>query len=237
MAGALLAVAGLAKLRVIADFLSEPVLLGYQAGLAIVVIASQLPRMLGVTVDADTTVGLYADSTRAWAEIDSATVAIAVGTMAVMLVCRRWPRLPGALLAVVGATLVVAAAGLDVTVVGPLPSGFPAIGLPDLRLSDLGDLTPGAAAVALVAAADTLVSSRAFAVRNGYEVDADRDLIGLGAANLSSGASGGITVSASAARTAVAESVGSRSQLAGLVAATLISLVLLMATGLLPTCR
>ncbi len=132
MAGALLAVAGLAKLGVIADFLSEPVLLGYQAGLAIVVIASQLPRMLGVTVDADTTVGLYADSIRSWAEIDATTVAIAVGTMAVMLVCRRWPRLPGALLAVVGATLVVAAAGLDVAVVGPLPSGFPAIGLPDL---------------------------------------------------------------------------------------------------------
>ena len=233
MAGALLAIAGLAKLGVIADFLSEPVLLGYQAGLAIVVIASQLPRMLGVTVDADTTVGPYADSIRSWAEIDATTVAIAVGTMAVMLVCRRWPRLPGALLAVVGATLVVAAAGLDVAVVGPLPSGFPAIGLPDLGLSDLGELAPGAAAVALVAAADTLVSSRAFAVRNGYEVDADRDLIGLGAANLSSGVSGGITVSASAARTAVAESVGSRSQVAGLVAAALISLVLLVATGLL----
>ncbi|MEZ0236276.1 MAG: SulP family inorganic anion transporter, partial [Actinomycetota bacterium] len=71
MAGALLAIAGLAKLGVIADFLSEPVLLGYQAGLAIVVIASQLPRMLGVTVDADTTVGPYADSIRSWAEIDA----------------------------------------------------------------------------------------------------------------------------------------------------------------------
>jgi len=139
----------------------------------------------------------------------------------------------GRVLAVVAATLVVAAAGPDVAVVGPLPSGFPAIGLPDLGLSDLGELAPGAAAVALVAAADTLVSSRAFAVRNGYEVDADRDLIGLGAANLSSGVSGGITVSASAARTVVAESVGSRSQVAGLVAAALISLVLLVATGLL----
>lgn len=233
MAGGLLAVAGLLKLGVIADFLSEPVLLGYQAGLAIVVIASQFPRMLGVTVEADTTTGLYVGSVRSWESIDAFTVAIATGTMAVMLVCRRWPRVPGALLAVVGASFVVAIAGLDVAVVGPLPSGFPPLGLPDLGMSALGDLAPGAAAVALVAAADTLVSSRAFAVRNGYDVDANRDLLGLGAANLSAGASGGITVSASAARTAVAESVGSRTQLAGLVAAGLISLVLLVATDLL----
>ena len=233
LSGAFLAIAGLTKLGMVADFLSEPVLLGYQAGLAIVVIASQLPRMLGITVDADTTVDLFADSIRSWDGVDAATVAIAAGSMAVMLACRRWPRVPGALLAVVGASLVVAAAGVDVSVVGQLPSGFPAIGVPDLGVSDLGDLVPGAAAVALVAAADTLVSSRAFAVRNAYEVDANRDLLGLGAANLASGASGGITVSASAARTAVAESVGSRSQLAGLVAASLITLVLLMATGLL----
>jgi high affinity sulfate transporter 1 len=233
LAGAILAIAGVAKLGAVADFLSEPVLLGYQAGLAIVVIASQLPRMLGVTVEADSTLGLYASSVRSVSVADPATIAIAIEVMVVMLVCRRWPRVPGPLLAVLAATLLVAAADLDVTVVGPLPSGFPAIGLPDLAMSDLGDLLPGAAAIALVAAADTLVSSRAFAARNGYEVDANRDLIGLGAANLASGGSGGVTVSASAARTAVAESVGSRSQLAGLAAAVLISLVLLVATGLL----
>ena len=132
--------------------------------------------------------------------------------------------------------MIVAVLGLaseGVAVLGPLPSGIPPLGLPDLGLGDLRDLLPGAAAIALVAAADTLVSSRAFAARNGYEVDANRDLIGLGAANASAGLSGGITVSASAARTAVAESVGSRTQLAGLTAAATMTLVLVFATGFL----
>jgi MFS superfamily sulfate permease-like transporter len=124
-------------------------------------------------------------------------------------------------------------ASQGVAVLGPLPSGIPPLGLPGMGLGDLRDLVPGAAAIALVAAADTLVSSRAFAARNGYEVDANRDLIGLGAANVSAGMSGGITVSASAARTAVAESVGSRTQFAGLTAAATMTLVLVLATGLL----
>ena len=133
-----------------------------------------------------------------------------------------------------GATIVVAALDLQadgVAVLGTLPSGLPPLAIPDVSLHDLARLLPAAAAIALVAAADTLVSSRAFAARNGYEVNANRDLVGLGAANLSAGCSGGITTSASAARTAVAESVGSRSQVAGLTAATLMVLVLLFMTG------
>jgi sulfate permease, SulP family len=236
IAGVILLVAGAVRMGVIADFLSEPVLLGYQAGLALVVIASQLPRMLGVTIDASTTVGRYRDSLLALDQVDAWSLAIAVGTFTTMLVLRRWTRVPGALIAIGGATAVVAALGLaadGVAVLGPLPSGVPPLGVPDVGLGDLRDLLPGAAAIALVAAADTLVSSRAFAARNGYEVDANRDLIGLGAANASAGLSGGITVSASAARTAVAESVGSRTQLAGLTAAGAMTLVLVFATGFL----
>jgi MFS superfamily sulfate permease-like transporter len=102
--------------------------------------------------------------------------------------------------------------------------------VPAFALDDLARLLGPASAIALVAAADTIVSSRAFAARNGYRVDASQDLVGLGAANLSSGLSGGITTSASAARTAVVESVGSHSQVASLVAAAVMALVLLFLT-------
>jgi high affinity sulfate transporter 1 len=235
LAGAFLLAAGAARLGAIADFLSEPVLLGYQAGLAIVVIASQLPKMLGISVATDFVPGSYAAVVGGVDDANPATLAITVGSLATVLLLRRWrPSAPGALIAVVGATLVVAALGLDedgVAVLGPLPQGLPPIAVPDVSWADLRELVAPAAAIALLAAADTLVSSRAFAARNRYEVRANRDLVGLGAAQLTSGVSGGITVSASAARTAVAESVGSRSQVAGLTAAALMVCVLLFLTG------
>jgi MFS superfamily sulfate permease-like transporter len=228
LAGGILLVAGAIKLGVVADFLSEPVLLGYQAGLAIVVIASQLPRMLGIEVDATTTLGRYVDSVDPW------SVAIAAGTLAAVLVMRRWRSVPGASSPSLPPPCSWASSASRTW--GSPCSGrcrrvSPRSALPDVGLGDLRDLLPGAAAIALVAAADTLVSSRAFAARNGYEVDANHDLLGLGAANAAAGMSGGITVSASAARTAVAESVGSRTQLAGLVAAGSMALVLMVATG------
>ena len=237
LTGAILLACGVLRLGVVADFLSEPVLLGYQAGLAIVVIASQLPRMLGVPIDAGTTVGRYAEAISSIGEANAWSIAIALGTLVAVLALRHWrPTVPGALVAVAATTILVGLGNLQargVMVVGDLPSGFPPIGVPDLSLADLGELLGGAAAIALVAAADTLVSSRAFAARNGYEVNANRDLVGLGSANISAGLSGGITVSASAARTAVAESAGSRSQLAGLTAAALMAVVLVAFTDLL----
>ena len=235
LVGVILIIAGSARLGLVADFLSEPVLLGYQAGLAAVVIASQLPRLLGITVETSDTIPRYRETLANLGDANPWSVAIGVAVLVTMIGVRRWrPTVPGALIGVVGATIVVAALNLQaqgVAVLGALPSGLPPLAIPDVSLHDLAQLLPAAAAIALVAAADTLVSSRAFAARNGYEVDANRDLIGLGAANLSAGCSGGITTSASAARTAVAESVGSRSQVAGLTAAVLMVLVLLFMTG------
>lgn len=235
LVGVILIGAGSARLGLVADFLSEPVLLGYQAGLAAVVIASQLPRFLGITVEASDTIPRYRETVANLSDANAWSVVMGVTVLATMILIRRWrPTVPGALIGVVGATIFVAALNLQaqgVAVLGALPSGLPPLAIPDVSLHDLAQLLPAAAAIALVAAADTLVSSRAFAARNGYEVDANRDLIGLGAANLSAGCSGGITTSASAARTAVAESVGSRSQVAGLTAAVLMVLVLLFMTG------
>ena len=234
VAGLFLLAAGAARLGAVADFLSEPVLLGYQAGLAIVVIAGQLPRMTGIAVEADGTGAQLWEATRRIGEVHVPTVVVAAGVLGFTLWVRAVrPAVPGALIAVVAATVAVAALDLDergVAVLGAIPQGLPPIRVPDVGWTDLRSLLAPAAAIALLAAADTLVSSRAFAARNGYRVNANRDLIGLGVANLASGASGGITTSASAARTAVAESVGSRSQVAGLTAALLMVLVLLFLT-------
>jgi high affinity sulfate transporter 1 len=234
VAGVILIGAGTARLGFVADFLSEPVLLGYQAGIAVVVIASQLPRMTGIAVDADRTGAQIWQVVTNVGQAHVPTVLVAAGVLALATWIRAVrPAVPGALIAVVLATVVVAVLDLGdrgVAVLGEIPQGLPPVRLPDVGWTELRSLVAPAAAIALLAAADTLVSSRAFAARNHYRVDANRDLIGLGVANVSSGVSGGIATSASAARTAVAESVGSRSQVAGLTAAALMVLVLLVLT-------
>lgn len=237
VAGLILLAAGGARLGFVADFLSEPVLLGYQAGLAIVVIVGQLPRITGIEVEADRTGAQLWEVVREAGDVHLPTALVAATVLGFTVWLRAIrPAVPAALIAVAGATLVVAALDLgdgSVAVLGEIPQGLPPFRLPDVGWSAIRSLVAPAAAIALLAAADTLVSSRAFAARNGYRVDANRDLIGLGAANVSSGLSGGITTSASAARTAVAESVGSRSQVAGVTAACLMVLVLVFLTPVL----
>jgi SulP family sulfate permease len=235
--GAILIGAGTLRLGFVADFLSEPVLLGYQAGLAIVVISSQLPKMTGVATTSDATMQRIWEVLTGLSGGNLPTIVIAGASLAVVIVLRRWrPAVPGALIALVGATLAVSAFDLvahGVQVLGEIPGGLPPLGVPDVSWADLRSLVGPAAAISLLAAADTLVSSRAFAARGGYAVSGNQDLVGLGAANAGAALSGGITVSASAARTAVAESVGSRSQVAGLSAAAMMLLVLAFLTPLL----
>jgi len=242
LVGAILLVAGVVRLGFLGNFLSAPILLGYQAGLAVVVTVSQLPRLLGFTLQEDATWRQVGEILTRLPETNGWTLAVGVSCLAMVLLLRRWrPAFPGALLSVAVATVAVEALDLTergVAVLGDIPSGLPDLFLPSASLNDIAALLPAAAGIALVAAADTIVSSRAFAQRGRYEVDSNVDLIGLGAANLSSGVSGGISVSASAARTAVAESVGSRSQVAGLTAALLMIAVLLFFTeplGSVPT--
>ncbi|MBM3146769.1 MAG: SulP family inorganic anion transporter [Actinobacteria bacterium] len=235
LTGIVLLVAGAARLGLIADFLSEPVLLGYQAGLALVVTAGQLPRLFGVTVQAESTLGQYWELVVGLGDPQPWSAALGIAALLIVLLTRRlWPVAPGALVALVLGAAAVFAFDLEsagVAVLGEIPSGLPPLGVPDVSWGDLRQLLPAAAAIALLAAADTLVSSRVFAARGRYAVDADRDLVGLGAANAVSALSGGIATSASAARTAVAESVGSRTQVAGLTAAALMVVVLLVLTG------
>jgi MFS superfamily sulfate permease-like transporter len=171
------------------------------------------------------------DATSLW------TLGVAVLTAAVIVVTRLVkPVAPGALIGVVVATVAVAIGDLadqGVALVGAVPSGLPHLALPGLEQGDVSALATAAVAIAIVAAADTMATARAFAVRNGYVIDANRELLALGTANIASGVSGGITASASAARTAVAEDVGGRTPLASALAGGLLAIVLLLFTPVL----
>lgn len=234
MVGAILVIVGLARGGIVAALLSHPVLLGYQAGLAVVVAGTQLPKLIGIEAPAGTTVEQLSAIVRGLGDAHLPTSLLGLACLAgVALASRRWPKAPAALIAIVVATAAVELIGgvfVDVAVVGSVPSGLPPLGLADASVGSLSSLLPAALAIALIASADTIVTSRAFAERGGYEVDASTDMVGLGAANLASGLSGGITISASAARTAVVELVGGRSQMAGIAASVMMGAVLLFLT-------
>ena len=202
-------------------------------------IVSQLPRLLGVTVRADDTLRRAIEIVGDLDQTSLQTFVVGALCLGLVTVASAW-RLgaPAALVAVVGATVAVAIFPSTlgtVQVIGELPGGIPPLHVPSGTSADVWALLPISAVIALLAAADTIVSSRAFAQRNGYDVDANRDLIGLGSANLASGLSGGITTSASAARTAVVEMVGGRSQLASVAAAGAMVIVLVFLTRPLET--
>jgi high affinity sulfate transporter 1 len=234
LSGLLCVLAGLARFGFITDLLSKPVRYGYMNGIALTVLLSQLPKLFGFSVD---TAGLIAE-TRAFVRgviddrTNTAALVIGVACLLVILACKRWrPRIPGVLVAVVGSTVAVGAFGLaqryDLSVVGPLPKGLPSFQLPGVSAADLGALVAGAIGIALVSFADTSVLSRTFAVRGGYRVDPNQELVALGAANVAAGFFQGFSVSSSSSRTPVAESAGAKSQVTGVVGALAIALMLL----------
>lgn len=238
LAGSIEVAAGLLRLGSVTDLLSMPVRVGYLNGIALLVLVSQLPKLFGFSTDADGFVdgidgfvrGVLDGATEGWSlTLGAAAVAIMVGGR---LVARR---VPWVLFAVVAATVVVAAFGLaedGVAVVGVLPSGFPTPAAPSVRWDDMGAVAAGALAIAVVSAADTAALSRSFAARRGDRVDQNREAIGLGAANIAAGVFQGFPMSASSSRTAVAESVGSRSQLTGVLAAVLVVALVLAGNDL-----
>lgn len=235
--GLLVLLAGLLRLGVLADLLGLPVLVGYTAGIAISVIISQVPRMLGYSASGDNDVSYLMNILSNLSDISVATAMVStISLVAIWVLRRHFQAIPAA--AVVLVLGIVASWILDlsshgVSTVGFIPSGLPAPSVPDLSLAEWFDLLGPAAGVALVIGADSVITSRSFAARLGYHVDASKDLRGLGAANLASSLTGGVVASASYARTAIADRAGSRSQLSGLLAALLMAIVLLALTGVL----
>jgi high affinity sulfate transporter 1 len=243
LTGVLCIGAGLAKAGFITDLLSKPVRDGYMNGIGLTIIVSQLPKLLGFSVIANDFWGGTAAFVRGVLSGDTKPAALAIGSACLVLVLvgrRVAPRAPAVLVAVVGATAAVALLGLAdrITVVGPVPRGIPLPAIPLVHLSDVADLVGAAVGISLVSFADTSVLSRTFAGRNGYRVDPNRELIGLGIANLLAGLVRGFPVSSSSSRTPVAESAGSRTQLTGIIGALAIVVLLVFAPWLckdLPT--
>jgi high affinity sulfate transporter 1 len=237
--GAIMIVAGVAKLGFVADLLSKPTQIGYMNGLAVTILVGQLPKLFGFSTDADGLIGEAGAFLRG--VVDGETVgpalAIGVGSLAIILgLQRRLPKLPAVLVAVVLAIATVVAFGLvddGVSVVGPLPGGFPPLTLPDVAWSDLPLLIGGAFGIALVALTDTISTASAFAARRGDHVHGNQEMIGIGVSNVAAGLFQGFPVSTSGSRTAVAEQSGSKSQLTGIVGAVAITLLLVLAPDLL----
>jgi high affinity sulfate transporter 1 len=237
--GVVMVVAGLARFGFVADLLSKPTQIGYMNGLALTIVISQLPKLLGFSVDAD---GLLRElralvSGVVDGAVNVTAAAIGIFSLVGILLLNRWlPKLPSVLIVVVLAAVAVNVADLadrGVDTIGVLPQGFPPFTLPLVLWSDIPVLMIGALAIAVVALADTMSTASAFAARRGEQVRGDQEMIGIGAANIAAGLFQGFPVSTSGSRTAVAEQAGSRSQLTGLVGAAVITFVLMFATSLM----
>ena len=240
LTGGLCILAGLARFGFITDLLSKPVRLGYLNGIALTVIIGQLPKLLGFSSSGDNLIQETISLVQGVAQGMTNWTSFAIGAscLAIVLIFkRRWPKIPGVLIAVVGATIVVGVFNLAVTagvsVVGPLPQGLPSFQIPVVSLADLGALAAGAIAITLVSFADTSVLSRTFALRGGYTVDQNQEMIALGAANVAAGLFQGFSISSSSSRTPVAEQAGAKTQLTGVVGALCIALLLVFAPTLL----
>ncbi|WP_454042096.1 SulP family inorganic anion transporter [Cellulosimicrobium sp. Marseille-Q8652] len=232
--GVLCLVAGIARLGFVASFISEPVLKGFVVGVALTIIVGQLPSLLGVEKGE----GNFFE--KAWAvvtELGSAngtTVVLGLGTLVLLLALKRWaPKVPGSLVAValgIAAILVLSLDDRGVDVVGPIDAGLPALGFPDMDWGDYTALIGPSAGVMLVGFAEALGAAKTYAAREGYDIDPNRELVGMGAANLGSGLASGMVVNGSLSKTAVNGGAGARSQLSGLTAAVLVVLTLLFLT-------
>lgn len=240
LSGAMCILAGLARFGFITDLLSKPIRYGYLNGIALTVLIGQLPKVLGFSVSGDNLVqeagGLVQGILNG--QTNWTACAIGLSCLAVILGFKRWaPKIPGVLIAVIGATIVAAWFSLadrsGISVVGSLPQGLPAFQIPTVSFDDFSRLFAGAIAIALVSFADMSVLSRTFALRCGYEVDSNQELIALGAANVATGFFQGFSVSSSASRTPVAESAGAKTQITGVVGALCIALLLIFAPMLL----
>lgn len=239
MTGAIMVAAGLWKAGFIADLLSKPTMLGYMNGLAVTIIVGQMDKLLGFSVESDDFRGDVTGfvSGVADGEVVVPAAAIGVTSLVIILAMKRWaPKVPGVLVAVVFAIAVSAALDLadeGVKVVGVLPQGFPTPTWPSVSISDALTLAAGALSIALVALTDTISTASSFAARRGETVNGNREMIGIGSANIAAGLFQGFPVSTSGSRTAVAEQSGAKSQLTGLVGAAVITLMLVAVPGLM----
>ena len=239
VSGVVCILAGVLRLGFVTELLSKPIRYGYMNGIALTVLISQLPKLFGFSIDAEGPIeSLWAICTAILGgRTNWTTLMVGAGTLGTILLLKGSKRLPGVLIAVVGATLTVGTMGLadlaGVSVLGSLPEGLPGFNMPWTTYADCKPVLLGGCAIALVSFADTSVLSRAYAARTGFSVDPNQEMVGLGAANLAAGFFQGFPISSSASRTPVAEAAGARTQITGVVGALAVALLLLAAPELL----
>jgi SulP family sulfate permease len=229
--GAVCLICWVARLGFLANLLSHPVLIGYMAGIAGLMIVSQLGKVSGIAVEGDSVLTELRFFVAHLGQVHRPTLLVAAGTFALLVAFYRFlPRWPGPLIAMVLAAVAVAVLNLDqmgVDTVGTVPRGLPPASVPDFSAIDLSALVPAALGVTIVAYSDNIVTARAFAARRREEIDARQEFLALGAANLGAGLFSGFPVSSSGSRTVIGDAVGSRTQLYSLVAAGILLLTML----------
>jgi high affinity sulfate transporter 1 len=240
--GVLCFLASILRLGFIANFLSRPILTGFMTGISLSILVGQIGRFTGVKIDSE---GLFRPLLELAGKADQIhwpSLALGAGLFILLRVLGAWlPAIPGPLVAVALATGLSAAfdfPGLGIRVVGEIPSRLPSPMLPIPQSVSITELIPGALAVLIVSFGAGIVTARSFGAKNKYPVDANRELLGFGAANVASGLFGGFAVTASDSRTAINDSMGGKTQLAGIVSAAALALAVLFlsdALSLLPT--
>jgi SulP family sulfate permease len=239
MVGGMLIAARLMRLGFLANFISQPVLIGFKAGVGVAILVGQMKSVLGVQVTSKTTVGILLELPGLLPQTHVMTLLVALAGVAVLAgLPRILPRLSAPLVWVALSIAVVAAFGSDVhdvQLVGAVPSGLPSLALPDLSLAE--QLWPAALGIALMSFTETVATARTFCQRDDTPIVTNRELLAVGAANVASAFAGGLPAGGGASQTAVADAAGVRSQLAQWInaAAVLLSVLLLSRLiGLLP---
>ncbi|WP_262964647.1 SulP family inorganic anion transporter [Methylobacter psychrophilus] len=239
LVGVLLILAGLLRLGFVANFISIPVLTGFKAGIGLVIVLDQAPKLLGIHI---TKQGFFRDLfsvANQLPETSLITLAVAAATLLVLISMERlWPHSPAPLVAVGGgiaASWLFSLHAQGVSTVGLIPQGLPSLTMPDLALIE--QLVPGALGIALMSFTESIAAGRAFARSTEPSINANRELIALGAANLGGALSGAMPAGGGTTQTAVVRAAGGRSQKASLVTASTAAAIMLLLSpllGLLP---
>jgi high affinity sulfate transporter 1 len=233
-AGIVLIATGLLRIAWVAEFLNKPIVTGFVFGLTLTIVIGELPTLLGLPKPPGDLLGVFVRTLQDIGDAHVLTTLVG-GVALLVLFGGRWlnPKVPWGIVTLIAAVVAAKVFDLEdegVATVGDVPSGLPPIGLPLIPQDDLGAVIVGGAMLALVALAEGLAATRLFATRGGYRVETERELVGMGAANVGAGLSGGLGVAGSLSKTAAAEQSGSASQVSGLAAAGLVVVVLMAFT-------
>lgn len=237
LVGVINVVLGVVRMGWVTNLMSHPVLVGYTAAAAIIIGTSQVKHLLGVKIPRrDEWIGTIEELVRALDTTRALTLAIGIAALVTLTLLKRWRKtFPGALavvLAGVGASALFGLSDRNVSVVGEIPGGLPGLGFPDLGNGLVADLLPAALVITVVGYAESIAVAKVYARRARYDIDPNQELVALGASNLAAGVIGGQPVTGGFSRTAVNATAGARTPLSSIVSAAVITVVLLVATGL-----